>query len=191
MKTNSQDSSSNPRPENKGNKDKRGRKARQEARRIKDDSFDKKKEALEEELQGFMYSQSSKLSSVSRNLIFGILGTVWVMTFAEGKLTIPNPQLFYALLISLLFMVIDVLHYLLDSISYHRQQYKLEHYKTKGDLINIYNKEMDSINKRSHNFVVSKTIILFLAAIMFIWGIMEFIPSICELVSTHKTSGTI
>lgn len=109
MKNNSQDSNSNPRQENKGNKGKRGRKGHREILHTKEDSFDKRKETLEEELQGFMYSQSSKLSSVSRNLIFGILGTIWVLTFTEGKLTIPNPQLFFALLISLLFMATDVL----------------------------------------------------------------------------------
>lgn len=189
MKTSSQDS--NPRPVNKGRKVKQGRKVHQGIRPIKEDRFDKEKEALQDELQGFMYSQSSKLSSVSRNLIFGILGTIWVMTFAGGKLTIPNPQLFYALLTSLLFMATDILHYLLDSISYHRQQYKLELYKTKEEIANIYNTEMDGINKRSHKFVIGKTVILFIASIMFIWGIMDFIPSICELVCTNKTPSTI
>lgn len=182
MKNNSQDSNSNPRQENKGSKDKRGRKGHRGILHTREVSFDKRKEALEQELQGFMYSQSSKLSSVSRNLIFGILGTIWVLTFTGGKLTIPNPQLFYALLISILFMATDVLHYLMDSISYHRQQYKLDDYNTKEELVNIYNKDMDRINKRSHNFVIGKTIILLFATIMFVWGIMEFIPSVYDII---------
>ena len=180
MKINSQDST--PRPENKVNKGKLGRKARQGVRHKKEEnSFSKKKEALQDELQGFMYNQSSKLSSVSRNLIFGILGTIWILTYAEGKLTIPKPQLFYALLISLLFMALDVLHYFMDSISYHRQQYKLDTYKIEEELHYIYERDMDSINKRSHNFILWKTIVLTLASIMFVWGVLKYIPSISDL----------
>lgn len=182
MRTNSQDS--NPRPENKDNKGKLGQKGRQGyLPKREEDSFDKRKEALQDELQGFMYSQSSKLSSVSRNLIFGILGTIWIMTYAEGKLTISGPQLFYALLFSLLFMAVDVLHYFMDSISYHRQQYKLDTYKTYEELRNVYDRDMDRINKRSHKFIIGKTLILMLASIMFVWGIMNYIPSLSDLLS--------
>ena len=182
MRTNSQDSP--PRPENRVNKGNHVRKAHQGARHKKEESsFSKKKEALQGELQGFMYSQSSKLSSVSRNLIFGILGTIWIMTYAEGKLTIPNPQLFYALLFSLLFMAVDVLHYFMDSISYHRQQYKLDTYKTDEELRYIYDRDMDGINKRSHRFILWKTIVLTLASIIFVWGILKYIPSLSDLLS--------
>ena len=180
MRNNSQDSTH--RPENKVNRDNHGRKVRQEVRHKKEEnSLSKKKEALQDELQGFMYSQSSKLSSVSRNLIFGILGTIWIMTYAKGKLTIPNPQLFYALLFSLLFMAVDVLHYFMDSISYHRQQYKLDTYKNFEELRYIYDRDMDDINKRSHKFILGKTIVLSLASVMFVWGIMSFIPSLRDL----------
>ena len=182
MRTNSQDS--NPRPENKDNKGKHGRKARLESLHRKgENSFDKRKETLQNELQGFMYSQSSKLSSVSRNLVFGILGTIWIMTYAEGKLTIPTPQLFYALLFSLLFMAVDVLHYFLDSISYHRQQYNLDTYKTFEELSYVYDRDMDGINKRSHKFILWKTLVLMIASILFVWGILDYIPSLSVLLS--------
>ena len=180
MKTSNQDS--NPKPEKAGNKGKtRVRRDRQEVRQDRSD-FKTRKEQLQDELQGYMYSQSSKLSSVSRNLIFGILGTIWVMTFSEGKMTIPNPYLFYALLTSLLYMIIDVFHYFCDSISYHRQQYKLDSYKNNQEIENIYEKRMDKINNRSHYFLIGKTSVLLLAAIFFIIGISQFFPSICELI---------
>ena len=180
MKTNNQDS--NPKPEKAVSKGKtRVRRDRQEAQYERSD-FKTRKKQLQDELQGYMYSQSSKLSSVSRNLIFGILGTIWVMTFSEGKMTIPNPYLFYALLASLLFMVVDVFHYFWDSISYHRQQYKLDSYMNHEEIENIYEKRMDKINNRSHYFLIGKTSVLLLAALFFIVGIAQFIPSICELI---------
>lgn len=144
--------------------------------------FRTRKEQLQNELQGYMYNQSSKLSSVSRNLTFGMLGTIWVITYSDGKMTIPNPYLFYALFISLLYMVVDVIHYFLDSISYHHQQYKLDNYTTDVEIDRIHEKKMDKINKRSHYFLIGKTIVLFVAAIFFIRGIIEMIPSICELI---------
>lgn len=184
MRTNNQ--GSNPRPENKDIKGKHGRKVRQETLLKKEEnSFDKKKEALQNELQGFMYSQSSKLSSVSRNLIFGILGTIWIMTYVEGKLTIPTPQLFYALLISLFFLAVDVLHYFLDSISYHHQQYNLDTYKTFEELRYVYDRDMDRINKRSHRFIIWKTLVLFIASMLFVWGILDYIPSFSVLLSDN------
>lgn len=200
MRKTNQDSS--PKPEkggSKGKQEKKGnskgkqekegdskgiahvRKDRQEAQHT-ESNIKSRKEQLQNELQGYMYSQSSKLSSVSRNLTFGILGTIWVMTFSEGKMKIPNPYLFYALLTSLLFMVVDVVHYLWDSISYHHQQYKLDNYTTVVEIDRIHEKKMDKINKRSHYFLIGKTIVLFVAAIFFIRGIIEMIPSICELI---------
>ena len=45
---------------------------------LKPNSFEEKRDKLQEELQGYYYGQSSKFSSVSRSLIFGILATIWV-----------------------------------------------------------------------------------------------------------------
>lgn len=189
MRKTNQDS--NPKQEtvgSKGKQEKSDSKGKPHVQRVqqevqhKRNNFKTRKEQLQNELQGYMYSQSSKLSSVSRNLIFGILGTIWVMTYSKGNLTIPNPYLFYALLTSMLFMVVDVVHYFWDSISYHRQQYKLDKYKTNEEIENIHEKQMDKINIRSHNFLLGKTFVLFLAAFLFIRGIIELIPSICELV---------
>lgn len=183
---------SSPKPEKVGSKGKQEKEGSskgsahvqrvQQEVQSKRSNFKNRKQQLQNELQGYMYSQSSKLSSVSRNLTFGMLGTIWVMTYSEGKMTIPNPYLFYALLSSILFMVVDVVHYFWDSISYHRQQYKLDKYKTNEEIDNIHEKQMDKINKRSHNFLLGKTFVLFLAALLFIRGIIELIPSICELV---------
>ncbi len=61
-----------------------------------ENSFEKRKQELQDEIQQFMYAQSSKFSSVARNLILGVIGTVWVLTYAEGTLNFPNGWLFPA-----------------------------------------------------------------------------------------------
>ena len=50
-------------------------------------SFEKRKQELQDETQQFMYAQSSKFSSVARNLILGIIGTVWVLTYGSSDIS--------------------------------------------------------------------------------------------------------
>jgi hypothetical protein len=136
-------------------------------------SFEEKREKLQEELQGYYYSQSSKFSSVSRSLIFGILATIWVFIYTDGNLSITNRVLLYALIVGILYLAIDILHYFLDSISYHKEQYRLDEYKTTEDLDNRHEPFMDGVNKRSYAFFITKFIVLFLTAFLFITNIIQ------------------
>lgn len=147
-------------------------KARQEVLLDAKNSFDTRKQKLQDETQGFMYAQSSMLSSVSRNLVFGIIGTIWVLTYVEGSLNFPNGWLFASLLVGLLFLFIDVIHYYMDSISYNKELYRLDSYKNDKDLETKHEPKMNSINKRSHCFIIAKFWILILASILFGIGLL-------------------
>lgn len=135
-------------------------------------SFEKRKQELQDETQQFMYAQSSKFSSVARNLILGIIGTVWVLTYAEGTLNFPNGWLFSSLLAGLSFLLIDVIHYYTDSLSYNRELYRLDKYVSQKDLDVKHEPKMDSINKRSHIFIVMKFWVLIFTSILFIMGLL-------------------
>ena len=139
----------------------------------KANSFEDRREKLQEELQGYYYSQSSKFSSVSRSLIFGILATIWVFIYTDGELSITNQVLLYALITGILYLTIDILHYFLDSISYHKEQYRLDEYKTTEDLNDRHEPFMDGVNKRSYKFFITKFIVLCLTAILFITNIIQ------------------
>lgn len=136
-------------------------------------NFEDKREKLQEELQGYYYSQSSKFSSVSRNLIFSILATIWVFIYTDGNLSITNQVLLYALITGILYLTIDILHYFLDSISYHKEQYRLDEYKTIEDLNDRHEPFMDGVNKRSYAFFVIKFVVLCLTAILFLTNIIQ------------------
>lgn len=144
----------------------------QEALQLKDNSFEENRKKLLEETQEYMYSQSSKFSSVSRTLILGIIGTIWVITYSEGKMFFPNFCLALSLVCGLLFLLTDVFHYFLDSISYHKEEYKLEEYKTQKDLDSEHETKMNHINNRSHGFLIGKFVILMITAIFFAIGLL-------------------
>ena len=143
----------------------------QEAQLTKKDKFDERKQRLLDETQQYMYQQSSKFSSASRNLVLGIIGTIWVLTYTDSKLSIPNIWLLCSLVIGLLFLLVDVVHYFWDAISYQSETYKLEKYKDQIELDRKHEPQMDSINKRSHRFIVAKFCILMLASLSFAIGL--------------------
>ena len=148
-------------------------KDRQAAKQRKDKMFEEKKEKLQKETQEYMYAQSSKFSSVSRSLIFGIIGTIWVITYTEGQLCIPNFALFISLLSGIVYLVIDVIHYYTDSKSYEDEQNKFDSYKKQEDLEETHENEMNRINERSHSFIKYKLAVLAICAILFFYGLIS------------------
>ena len=143
----------------------------QEALPVKNNPFEENRKKLQEETQVFMYNQSSKFSSVSRALILGIIGTIWIITYTDGKLFIPNRFLLISLLSGLLFLIADVFHYFLDSMSYHNESYQLDKYKTQEELDKVHEPRMNHINTRSHIFLIIKFAILLFTATFFFIGI--------------------
>ncbi len=139
-------------------------------RRIK---LDERKQELLDQTQSFMYQQSSKFSAVSRSLVFGIIGTVWVLTYTDGNLRVPNVWLLSSLITGLVFLLVDVIHYYWDSMSYYKESYKLDGYKSQLELDEEHEPRMDFINKRSHWFVVGKFWILMIAALLFFIGLIN------------------
>ena len=135
-------------------------------------SFEKRKKELLEETQEYMYSQSSKFSSVSRNLVLGILGTIWVITYADKAFDIPNNWLLRSLFVCLFFLLTDVVHYFWDSMSYHKELFTMDKYTSQEDLDDKHEKRMNYISKRSHYFIVAKFMILLFGALFFVIGII-------------------
>ena len=142
----------------------------------KNKTFDEKKNELLDQTQDYMYSQSSKFSSVSRTLVFGVIGTIWFLIYTDGRLSVPNICLFISLVLGLIFLLVDVIHYYLDSVSYQDELYQFDEYKTQYDLDKKHEDNMNYINRRSHRFIVAKFWILIIVSASFLFGMMEKIP---------------
>lgn len=154
------------------------RKDHQEVQQEKNDDnnkFEEKKQKLQDETQGFMYQQSSKFSSLSRNLVFGIIGTIWFLIYVDGKLKITNLFLLVSLLSGLVFLFCDVIHYYKDSRSYQDELHRLDGYRTEQDLIDKHEPNMDKINKQSHQFINIKFYLLVLTVVFFALGFISIL----------------
>lgn len=133
-------------------------------------TLEEEKEELENMVQSFMGEQSGLFSSVSRTLIFGIIGTIWVISYSEKGVTIPNKYLLYSLAMSLFYLFADVCHYFWDAMSYQDESKKIWGYKTSEELDTELRKGLTKINKRSVNFIKVKWLGLILTAILFTIG---------------------
>ena len=137
----------------------------------KSEDLEKEKEKMEDMVQGFMGSQSGLFSSVSRTLIFGIIGTIWVITYSEHKLTVPNNWLLVSLVMSLLYLLADVGHYFLDAMSYQEETKRISGYKSSEELKANLKDGLAKINGRSVNFIKIKMVLLISTAIIFVIGL--------------------
>lgn len=163
-------------PKPKGQEEHLNPKDHQEVQQVKGKSgntFEEKKQKLQDETQDYMYQQSCKFSSVSRNLVLGIIGTNWFLTYVDGKLRIPNRYLFASLLLGLMFLLVDVIHYFVDSVSYQKELCSLDKYETEQELESKHEPEMDKINKISHRFIIAKFVLLVFASVLFFFGLIK------------------
>ncbi len=131
-----------------------------------------RKASLENELQGYRYSQSSKFSSVSRTLVLGIIGTIWTIILNSKKGSTCHPLLTLALLLSISYLVCDVRHYYKDSKNYFDQQFKLCKATTNAAL-DEHDTQMDELSKQSQYYVKWKYKILCIAVITFLIGMID------------------
>ena len=145
----------------------------QEVQKMNKVSFPELKQKLQDETQGYLYAQSSKFSSVARQLTFGILGTVWVMIYSEGNLNFPNRGMFFALIFALAYLSCDASHYISDSISYHKELFLLDKYQSFKEIQDKHEPFMDAVNVRSFIFLIFKFVILFCSCISFIFGLID------------------
>lgn len=131
-----------------------------------------------EESNGFSYSQASNVSSISRNLVMGIIATVWVVSFIDGEFVLPNKCLVCSMAIAFVYLLVDVIHYYSDARFYHKGTLSLEkHYGNPSFLKKDYNDSMIAHAKKSQKWFVGKFYLFLVTACVFLVGmILEFLP---------------
>lgn len=134
-------------------------------------TLEEQKEERENMVQRFMGDQSGLFSSVSRTLIFGIIGTIWVITYSDNGVNVPNKYLLLSLGMSLVYLLADVSHYYWDTMSYQKESKKIWRYNTSEELDSELRRGLTKINKRSVNFIRIKWWGLILTALLFSYGL--------------------
>ena len=132
-------------------------------------SEQKEIQRLLDECQGFHYEQSSKFSQLSRTLVFGIIGTIWVLSYSEGCFTLNNDWQIWTLIGSFIYLAIDVCHYFCDACFYRKEYFRFEKEKD----ISQHDIRMSARSKLSYRAIMIKWIILIVVCVLFVIGFVK------------------
>lgn len=128
-------------------------------------------EKRKEECEQYHYAQSSKVSTLARNIIYGIVGTIWVIVYSssENLVELPCMVLRVCLVTCFLYLLLDLVHYFCDAYSYRKESFQLE----TVDYLDQHEKYMDKISRRSFIILCIKFGGTIFIAFLFIVGFLR------------------
>ena len=132
---------------------------------------------LLEECQEYHYAQSSKFSQLSRSLVFGILGTIWILSYSEQGFTPNNNWQIWTLIVGFIYLAIDVCHYFCDSCFYRNEYFQFDKEKNIAE----HNKRMNDRSRLSYCAIWGKFLVLFIVCSLFIVGFVKQFDVISKL----------
>jgi len=114
-----------------------------------------------------LYEQSTKVSNISRGIIYALIGTVWVISYVDGHFIFPRGWLLVTVIICLCFLLVDLVHYFVETCFYHREAHNVHNNRT-DSYLPIHNKRMIKRSRRSLGYIITKFSICLLAMASFI-----------------------
>lgn len=129
------------------------------------------KERLHKFIQQEFIAQSGTLSIVTRTIAGVILGTIWAICYKERVLNIPNDWLKFSIVCAIMFFLVELLHYTVDSYFYHKRSDIIAKEQDKADFAKIH-KEVQKHSKCSFHFLMIKALVTFVLSILFVIGII-------------------
>lgn len=124
---------------------------------------------LLDECQDFHYKQSSKFSTLARTLVFGIIGTIWILSYSEQGFSPNNNWQIWTLIVGFVYLAVDVCHYFWDSCFYRNEYFKFGNEKE----VLKHDERMSERAKKSFKSVIAKLIILIIICILFFVGFIQ------------------
>ncbi len=131
---------------------------------------EKNKQELHQSIQDDFKAQSATLSTITRAVTGVILGTTWAICYKENAAEIPNFWILLSIIISVIFILVELVHYYVDANFYHGKSDFIVESKGNFDYDTVYN-EVHQHSKCSFNFLRIKAGIVFILGIIFIIGI--------------------
>lgn len=135
-----------------------------------DEELEDFKAELFNEAQNEMSDLTSIFSNVARTLMFGIIGTIWIITYSEAGLDFPNGWLFAALSLCLFYFLVDVIHYFCSAMIYQDISKKAKDSKSFREYL-VQKKRTYKNNRRTVICVIIKFAVLIIAAVAFCIGL--------------------
>ena len=135
-----------------------------------DEELEEFKANLFNKAQKEMSDLTGIFSSVARTLLFGIIGTIWVITYTGEGLDFPNCWLLSSLSICLFYFLVDVIHYFFSAMIYQNISKKAKECETFKQY-NVQKKRTYKINRNTVIIIYIKFIVLIIAALTFCKGL--------------------
>lgn len=126
-----------------------------------------------EECQKYHYNQSSKVSTLSRNIIYGMIGTCWVLLYSNNTYHKPCVGLLITLSLCFAYLLIDLIHYFSDSCSYRNAYFVLDANRTNENILNTHESNMTRVSKRSYVWLHVKFWTMLLVSIVFVCSVLR------------------
>ena len=128
---------------------------------------------LLDEWQKYLYSQSSNFSKLSRAVVYGLIGIIWILFYGKDGFNSTNNTLLLALCLGFLYLSIDIVHYFWDTCFYRQETKFLCDNNISDNVIAIHKKNMAKNAKRSFCWIIAKFIFLLSIVLTFFIGFIQ------------------
>lgn len=124
--------------------------------------------------QEYQYSQSSKVSTISRNIVFGEIGTICLVVYTGNTTIIQNPCgcLIIALFLNFFYLLVDLLHYFIDTCYYRLEYYRLDRDRAVEGIHFRHLEFMNIVSRRSFRMLIIKFAMVIIISVVFLIGML-------------------
>ena len=128
---------------------------------------------LEDKCKEYLYSQSSKFSSLSRTIVYSLIGVIWIVSYTETGFMLPNNTLLGALILGFIYLSVDIIHYFCDTCFYRSATSFLQENPLSKEMIEYHNKRMRKNGLRSFRWIIAKFSLLLIFVFIFFIGFIQ------------------
>lgn len=118
--------------------------------------------------QDYHYTQSSKVSALGRNIIYGEIGTMWVVMYSNHVYHNPCIMVVIALGLCFIYLLIDITHYYIDSYCYRREYFILDESRNVEGILDKHSEFMYFVARCSFCMLNIKFVGVLIISIIFI-----------------------
>jgi len=124
-----------------------------------------------EEAQSFYADQSGKVATISRSIVFGMIGTIWVVWYSDGEIKDIHFVTLLSMFFCFVYLMYDVFLYFQNALFYHDKLVQLEdNFKKSNYLDKSYSDELLNYSKKACANMKRKYWIFIFVSVSFVVG---------------------
>lgn len=124
------------------------------------------------ECQEYHYSQSSNVSKLARTVVYGMIGTLWILIYSNNVYREPCLWVKIALGLCFFYLLLDLGHYFWDACNYRNEYFRLEREQNREGILYRHEEYMNRVSIRSFRLLIVKFISVFVISAVFLIGVL-------------------